>query len=93
MTILKNLLLALLLIAIILFLGKVFLPENALRIGSGFHAQTPALTYPMKLVLFSAVLFFGSSFFWKDKKLMIGYFILLGINLIYLFYCMQTYVE
>ncbi|MEM6964530.1 MAG: hypothetical protein AAF573_07185 [Bacteroidota bacterium] len=93
MTILKNIGLAILLVGLILFLGKAFVPENAMRVGSGFHRHTPALSYPIKLAFVSAIGYLVLSLFLDGKKLWISYVIVLLCNLGYLFYCLKTYVE
>ena len=93
MTILKNILLALALIGSIFLLSKTFLPDNALRIGTGFHRHTPALSYPMRIVFLSALVYIVLSFFIEGRKLWITYAIILLGNLAYLIYCLNTYVE
>ncbi|MFK7772263.1 MAG: hypothetical protein AB8F94_08985 [Saprospiraceae bacterium] len=93
MTIIKNIILAICLIALVLFLARTFLPENAIRIGSGFQRYTPAISYPMKLAFLSAFIYLICAYFFEGKKLLIGYVILIGLNLTYLFYCLKTYVE
>jgi hypothetical protein len=91
-SILKKVGLAFLMIGIVVFLANVFRPENAIASGSGFTRIIPAVVYPFKMALGSATLFLIASFTLKPKNWKIVYLILLGINLIYLFYCVQTYV-
>jgi hypothetical protein len=91
-SILKKIGLAVLLIGVILLLANIFRPENASRIGSGFTRIIPAVTYPFKMALFSATIFLISSFTLKPKTWKVVYFVLFAINLVYLIYCIRTYV-
>ena len=93
MKLLKNIALAVGLLALILFLANLFLPENASRVGSSFTSSTPAISYPMKFAFLSALIYLVAAYFLKGKKLILGYLILVGLNLIYLIYCLKTYVE
>ena len=93
LSILKKIGLAFLMIAIVVFLANVFRPENAIAIGSGFTRIIPAVVYPFQLALGSATIFLILSFVLKPKAWKIAFAVLLVINLIYLFYCVQTYVE
>lgn len=89
----KNIALAIGLLALILFLANLFLPENASRVGSSFTRSTPAISYPMKFAFLIALIYLIGAYFFKGKKLILGYLILVGLNLIYLLYCLKTYVE
>ena len=92
LSIFKKIGLAFLMIAIVVFLANVFRPENAFASGSGFTRIIPAVVYPFKMALGCATIFLVLSFLLKPKGWKAAYFILLGINLIYLFYCVRTYV-
>lgn len=93
LSILKKVGLAFLMIAIVVFLANIFRPENAIAIGSGFTRIIPAVIYPFKFSMACATMFLALSFFLKPKGWKITYAVLLVINLIYLFYCIQTYVS
>jgi len=85
--------LAFLMVGLILLLANIFRPENAIRSGSGFTRIIPAVVYPFKMALGSATLFLIASFVLKPKGWKFAYLALLVINLIYLVYCIRTYVE
>ena len=93
LNILKKVGLAFLMIGIILLLANIFRPENALASGTGFTRIVPAVIFPFRLALFSATIFLVSSFILKPKGWRWVYFVFLGINLLYLVYCIRTYVE
>lgn len=90
--ILKKAGLAFLMVAIVLLLANVFRPENALFVGSGFTGSTPAVAYPARFALLSAMIFLISSFILKPRSCRTAWFVLLAINLVYLVYCIRTYV-
>lgn len=91
--ILKKAGLAFLMVAIVLLLANVFRPENASFVGSGFTGITPAVAYPARFALLSAMIFLVGSFILKPRVWQTAWFIILAINLIYLVYCIRTYVE
>jgi len=80
-------------IVIVVFLANIFRPENASAIGSGFTRIIPAVVYPFRIAMGSATIFLILSFVLKPKSWKIAYVLILLINLVYLFYCIQTYVE
>ncbi len=90
--ILKKIGLAFLLAGIIVLLANVFRPENASAFGSGFTRTFPAVAYPARLALFSATIFLIAAFILKPKGWKIAWGVLLAINLIYLVYCIRTYI-
>jgi hypothetical protein len=92
-SIFKKIGLAFLMIAIVVLLANVFRPENAITIGSGFTRIIPSVVYPFKMALGSATIFLVLSFILKPKEWKVAYVVILGINLVYLIYCIQTYVE
>ncbi len=91
-SILKKIGLGVVLIGVILLLANIFRPENASGIGSGFTRIIPAVAYPFRMALFSATIFLISSFTLKPKTWKVIYFVLFAINLLYLIYCIWTYV-